>query len=80
MTGLLTIDDHDGRDTLHVRGRHRRPVSDEVMLTCEHRTTRQGGSVVLDAGQAADLWRWLGWWLEHGWDGVAHTDPRGDTP
>ena len=61
-------------DVLQLIPRHRKPMSDDVVLKTFHRTTGSGRSFLLDRGAVQALHEWIGRWLEEGWDGVTRKD------
>lgn len=70
MTPADSFEIVDRNDVLHLIPRHRKPMTDDVLLRVFHRTTGGGRSILLDRQAAQDLHDWLGRWLEQGWDGV----------
>lgn len=65
----------DCNTVLRVTARHRKPVSDDLLIDVRHRTTRDGRSALLTRQQAASLRDWLTRWIEEGWDGTRRTQP-----
>jgi hypothetical protein len=55
---------------LTIGPRHRRPTSDDLVLSVRHRTTGDPRSVLLSRAQVRELLDWLAGWYEHGWAGV----------
>lgn len=55
---------------LQVTARHRRPLTDDLLIQVHHRTTWSGRSALLDRAAVTKLHAALGKWLEDGWPGV----------
>ncbi len=70
----------DHTDVLQVRPRHRRPCTDDLVLSVFHRTTGAGRSILLTRQHAAALRAWLGRWLAEGWDDVPRRCAAGHAP
>ena len=74
MTMIHAVSEHTG--LLTVTGRHRKPVTDELVITLQHRTTGNPRSIVLSRDQVQDLSDALTTWLSEGWPGVAKRSER----
>jgi hypothetical protein len=68
----------EGTMRLRVTGRHIKPVSDELLLTVEQRSTGAGRSILLDYAATAELAAVLNEWITQGWPGVRPGDGRQD--
>jgi hypothetical protein len=70
----------DHTDVLQLTPRHKRPCTDDVVLSVFHRTTGGGRSVLLTRAMATTLRDWLHRWISEGWDGVPRRCPATHTP
>lgn len=62
------------RDHLRVCGRHIKPITDELLIAVEHRTTGAAKAIVLSRPRVRELHAALGRWLDEGWPGVTQTE------
>lgn len=73
MSGPKALEIAEVQCRLHLGPRHKKPISDDAVLTVGYHSGN-GKSVLLTRARAAELRDWLNVWLEHGWDGVPQQD------
>ncbi|MCW6004306.1 hypothetical protein K1W54_06885 [Micromonospora sp. CPCC 205371] len=73
-TDVFELHNIGDNSVLTIGPRHRPALSDDLVLSVQHRTTGGGRSLLLARAQTREMLDWLASWYEHGWAGVPHTE------
>ena len=77
-TARFELHETGGNDVLLLGPRHLPPISDDLVLSVQHRTYGESSrrSILMSRAQTGELLQWLSAWWERGWAGV----PRAEGP
>lgn len=75
-TARFELHETGGNDVLLLGPRHLTPITDDLVLSVQHRTYGESArrSILMSRAQTGELLEWLSAWWEHGWPGVSRAE------